>query len=83
LLRILIAAHDVIVQHSLDLPLISLLICHPGKMMASVEPLPLACDGEKNDRRREFHLAENPSAFQAHSRAAGIVVRARSGSGYI
>src|SRR5213593_4416827 len=45
----------VIVQHSLDLPLIPLLICHPGKMMASVEPLFLACDSEKDDRRREPH----------------------------
>src|SRR5438094_7624474 len=28
-------------------------------MMASVKSLFLACDGEKDDRRREFHLAEN------------------------
>ena len=76
MLRALVAADDVIVQHGLDIP--ALLFGHFGKVMAAVQALLFARHGQKNNRLRKLQRAQDPRAFQADGRSAGVVVRAGS-----
>src|SRR5437660_6940969 len=81
LLRALVSANDVVIEHGLQVPL--LLLCHLREMAAAVEPLLLPRDRKKDYRRRELHLAQYASALQAHRGSAGIIVRSRSVAPYI
>ena len=52
LLRALVAADDVVVQHRLEIP--ALALCHLREMLAAVQTLLLAGDRQKNNRRAEI-----------------------------
>ena len=52
-------------------------------MLAAVEPLLLASDGEKNYGSRKFQLTQHTRAFQAHNRTARIIIRAGRNAGTV
>ena len=75
LLRALVAADNVVVEHGFQVP--ALLLRHLREMTAAVQSLLFAGDCEKNNRRRKLHLAQHSRAFQADGRSAAIVVGSR------
>ena len=73
LLRALVAAHDVIIEHGFHIP--ALLLRHLREVPAAVQPLLLSRDGKKDNRARKFQFAQHARAFQADGRSAAIVIR--------
>src|SRR4051794_37771783 len=57
-----VAAHDVVVQHALDLP--AFLARHLGEVLAAVESLLFAGHGEIDDGGRKLQLAQHARGFE-------------------
>ncbi len=73
-----VAAHDVVVQHSLKLPAFA--AGQFGQVAGTVEALLFAGHGHKDERGREAEFAEGAGAFQGDGHARGVVVGARRGA---
>ena len=76
LLWILVASHNIVIQHGLNLP--ALLPRHLREVLAAIESLLFARDGKKNHGCGKFKFAEYARALQGNGRAAAVVIGAGS-----
>src|ERR1700733_10816230 len=76
LLGVFVSSNNGVVESGFNIP--ALIFRHLREMLAAIQSVFFAGNGQENDRPREFHLAENTSAFQADGGAAAIVIRAGS-----